>query len=45
MLAEFKCKLLAVIRPIRNMCYIVLNMTGIRNLTKLRETFSPLSEH
>ena len=43
MLAEFKCRLLAVIRPIY--VYVVLNVTGIKNLTKLCETFSPLNQH
>ena len=37
--------LLAVIRPVKKSVYSVYNMTGIRNLTKLRVKFSPLNEH
>ena len=44
-LAEFKRKLLAVIRPVGQSVYNVYNMDGIRNLTKLRVNFSPLNEH
>ena len=44
-LAEFKRKLLAVIRPVKKSVYNVYNMAGIRNLTKLRVKFSPLNEH
>ena len=44
-LAEFKRQLLAVIRPVKQSVYNVYNMTGIRNLTKLRVKFSPLNEH
>ena len=44
-LAEFKRKLLAIIRPVKKSVYNVYNMTGIRNLTMLRVKFSPLNEH
>ena len=42
-LAEFKRKLLAVIRPVKKSVYNVYDIRGIRNLTQLRVKFSPLN--
>ena len=39
-LADFKRKLLAVIRPVKKSVYNVYNMTGIRNVSKLHLKFS-----
>ncbi len=44
-IGEFKRKLLAQIRPPCRSVYNVHNITGIRNLTRLRVGFSPLNEH
>ena len=44
-IGEFKRKLLIQIRPPCRSVYNVHNVTGIRNLTRLRVGFSPLNEH
>ena len=44
-LAEFKRKLIALIRPVKNPIYGVFNLKGIRNITKLRVQFSDLNAH
>ena len=44
-IGEFKRKLLVQIRPPCRSVYNVHNVTGIRNLTRLRVGFSPLNEH
>ena len=44
-LAEFKQKLLAVVRPVKKSVCNVYNMIDTMNLTKLRVKFSPLNKH
>ena len=44
-LAEFKRKLLAVIRPSGKSTYNIYDIEGVRSLTKLRLNFSALNEH
>ena len=44
-IAEFKRKLIALIRPIKNTIYGVSDLKGIRNITKLRVQFSDLNGH
>ena len=44
-IGEFKRKLLVQIRPPCRPVYNVHNVTGVRNLTRLRVGFSPLNEH
>ena len=44
-IGEFKRKLLVQIRPPCRSVYNVHNVTGVRNLTRLRVGFSPLNEH
>ena len=44
-LAEFKRKLIALIRPVKKTTYGVTDLKGIRNITKLRVKFSDLNAH
>ena len=44
-IAEFKRKLIALIRPVKNTIYGVSDLKGIRNITKLRVQFSDLNAH
>ena len=44
-IGEFKRKLLVQIRLPCKSVYNVHNVTGVRNLTRLRVGFSPLNEH
>ena len=44
-IAEFKRKLIALIRPVRNTIYGVSDLKGIRNITKLPVQFSDLNAH
>ena len=44
-IAEFKRKLIALMRPVRNTIYGVSDLKGIRNITKLRVQFSDLNAH
>ena len=44
-IAEFKRKLTALIRPVKNTIYGVSDLTGIRNITRLRVQFSDLNAH
>ena len=43
--AQFKKKLLLIIRPVKNSTYRVSDISGIRLLTRLRLQFSALNEH
>ena len=44
-IAEFKRKLIALVRPVKNTIYGVSVLKGIRNITKLRVQFSDLNAH
>ena len=44
-IAEFKRKLIALMRPVRNTIYGVSDLKGIRNITNLRVQFSDLNAH
>ena len=44
-IAQFKKKLLSIIRPIKNSTYRVSDIPGIRLLTRLRLQYSALNEH
>ena len=44
-IAQFKNKLLSTIRPVENSMYNIHDITGVRQLTKLRLQFSALNEH
>ena len=44
-ISEFKRKLLAMIRPIKNSIYGINDIVGVRHLSKLRLQFSRLNEH
>ena len=44
-IAEFKRKLIALMRPVRNTIYGVSDLKGIGNITKLRVQFSDLNAH
>ena len=43
-IAEFKWKLIALIRPVKNTIYGVSDLKGIRNITKLCVQFSDLND-
>ena len=43
--AEFKRKLLAIIRPVKNSLFGVFDILGVKQLTMLRLEFSALNEH
>ena len=44
-IAQFKKKLLSIIRPVKNSTYRISDISGIRLLTRLRPQFSALNEH
>ena len=44
-IAQFKKKLLSIIRPVKNSTYRISDISGIRLLTRLRLQFSALNEH
>ena len=44
-IAEFKRKLLTSIRPVKNYLFGVIDIVGVKKLTKLRIEFSALNEH
>ena len=44
-IAEFKCKLLTSIRPVKNYLFGVIDIVGVKKLIMLRLEFSALNEH
>ena len=44
-ISEFKCKLIAMIRPEKNSIFGINDIVGVRHLSKLRLSFSVLNEN